>query len=208
MSLNSETPPNNERSIVLVGLMGAGKTAIGKRLAAQLRLPFYDADQEIERAAGTTVAEIFRTHGEAYFRAGEKRVIERLLAGGRIVLATGGGAFMDPDTRSLIKQRAISVWLRCPLPIILQRVTGKSHRPLLNTGDPAETLRRLSEIRSPIYAQAAIIVDGTEDPPNVTTANVISALAAYQPPRRVPVTTSSGTYEVVIGNELISRAGA
>jgi shikimate kinase/3-dehydroquinate synthase len=188
--------------------MGAGKTAIGKRLAIQLGLPFYDADQEIERAAGMTVAEIFRTHGEAYFRAGEKRVIQRLLANGRIVLAPGGGAFMDPETRQTIRERATSIWLRCPLPILLHRVQGRPHRPLLNTGDPAETLARLSAERSPIYAQADIIVDGSEDPPNVTTNNVINALNEYQAPRRVRVELSQNSYDVLIAPKLLSRAGA
>jgi shikimate kinase/3-dehydroquinate synthase len=208
MLINSEIPAPHERSIVLVGLMGAGKTAIGKRLAAQLGLPFFDADQEIERAAGMTIAEIFRTHGEAYFRAGEKRVIERLLANERIVLAPGGGAFMDPETRKTIRERATSIWLRCPLPILLQRVQGRTHRPLLNTGNPAETLARLSAERSPIYAQADIIVDGSEDPPHVTTTNVINALNEYQAPRRVEVELSQNSYDVLIGPNLLSRAGA
>src|ERR1700757_1021881 len=199
MPSNTEIPPAHERSIVLVGLMGAGKTAIGKRLAAQLGLPFYDADQEIERAAGMPVAEIFRTHGQASFRAGEKRVIERLLAKGRIVLAPGGGAFMDPETRRTIRERATSIWLRCPLPVLLQRVQGRTHRPLLNTGNPAETLARLSAERSPIYAQADIIVDGSEDPPHVTTTNVITALNNYLPPRRVRVELSQNSYDVLIG---------
>ena len=188
--------------------MGAGKTAIGKRLAAQLGLPFFDADQEIERAAGATIAEIFAKHGEAHFRAGEKRVIQRLLAGGRVVLAPGGGAFMDPETRATIRERAISVWLRCPLPILLQRVQGRAHRPLLNTGDPAEILQRLSDERSPLYAQADIIVDGSEDPPHVTTSNVIAALNAHSAPLRVPVQLSQSRYEVLIGNNLLNRAGA
>jgi shikimate kinase / 3-dehydroquinate synthase len=188
--------------------MGAGKTAIGKRLAAQLGLPFYDADQEIERAAGATIAEIFARHGEAHFRAGEKRVIQRLLANGRIVLAPGGGAFMDPETRATIRQRAISIWLRCPLPILLQRVRGRTHRPLLNAGNAAEILRRLSDERSPLYAQADIIVDGSEDPPHVTTSHVVTALTAYLPPRRVEVKLSQSHYEVVIGDHLLGRAGA
>ena len=208
MPINSEILNPNERSIVLVGLMGAGKTAIGKRLAAQLGLPFYDADQEIERAAGMSIAEIFRTHGEAYFRAGEKRVIQRLLADGRIVLAPGGGAFMDPETRRTIRERAISIWLRCPLGVLLQRVQGRTHRPLLNAGNPAETLARLSAERSPIYAQADIIVDGSEDPPHVTTTNVINALSAYQAPHRVGVELSQNSYEVLIAANLLSRAGA
>jgi shikimate kinase/3-dehydroquinate synthase len=208
MPINSEILKPDERSIVLVGLMGAGKTAIGKRLAAQLGLPFYDADQEIERAAGMTIAEIFRTHGEAYFRAGEKRVIQRLLANGRIVLAPGGGAFMDPETRKTIRERAISIWLRCPLPILLNRVQGRTHRPLLNNGNQAETLARLSAERSPVYAQADIIVDGSEDPPHVTTNNVITALNSHQAPRRVGVELSQSRYDVLIGPNLLSRAGA
>lgn len=188
--------------------MGAGKTAIGKRLAAQLGLPFFDADQEIERAAGTTVAEIFAKHGEAHFRAGEKRVIQRLLSEGRIVLAPGGGAFMDPETRAIIRERGISIWLRCPLPILLQRVKGRTHRPLLNAGNPAEILRRLSAERAPLYAQADIIIDGSEDPAHVTTNNVLAALAAYQAPRRVAVQLSQSAYEVLIGDGILRRAGA
>lgn len=208
MASNNEIPPPHERSIVLVGLMGAGKTAIGKRLASQLGLPFYDADQEIERAAGMTISEIFRIHGESYFRAGEKRVIQRLLGNGRIVLAPGGGAFMDPETRKTISERAISVWLRCPLPILLQRVQGRGHRPLLSSGNQAEILARLSSERGPVYAQADIIIDGSEDPPNVTTANVINALNAYQAPRRVGVELSQNRYDVLIGPDLLARAGA
>ncbi len=208
MPINSEIPAHHERSIVLVGLMGAGKTAIGKRLAAQLGLPFYDADHEIERAAGMTIAEIFRTHGEAYFRTGEKRVIERLLAGGRIVLAPGGGAFMDPETRRTIRERATSIWLRCPLPVLLQRVQGRTHRPLLNNGNPAATLARLSAERSPIYAQADIIVDGSEDPLHVTTNKVINALNNYQAPHRIEVQLSQSNYDVLIGPNLLRRSGA
>jgi shikimate kinase/3-dehydroquinate synthase len=208
MRLNSQILPDSDRSIVLIGLMGAGKTAIGKRLAAQLGLPFFDADLEIERAAGATIAEIFTKHGEAHFRAGEKRVIQRLLAGGRIVLAPGGGAFMDPETRATIRERAISVWLRCPLPILLQRVQGRTHRPLLNTGNPSEILQHLSDERSPLYAQADIIVDGSEDPPHVTTNNVIAALNAHSALHRIPVQLSQSRYEVLIGNNLLNRAGA
>jgi len=188
--------------------MGAGKTAIGKRLAARLGLPFYDADQEIERAAGVSIAEIFARHGEAHFRAGEKRVIQRLLEGGRIVLSPGGGAFMDPETRAAIREKAVSVWLRCPLPVLLRRVQGRTHRPLLNAGNPAEILARLSQQRSPIYAQADIIVDGSEAPPHVTTTKVIEALAAHKPPRRIDVQLSQARYEVIIGPGLLARAGA
>ncbi len=188
--------------------MGAGKTAIGKRLAEALGLPFFDADREIERAAGATVAEIFERHGEAHFRAGEKRVIQRLLSAGPIVLAPGGGAFLDAETRALIRARATSVWLRAPLPVLLARVRGRTHRPLLNAGDPAAILQRLSLERGPLYAQADIIVDTSEDPPQVTTQHVLMALAAYVPPRRVPVAWSQGRYEVLIGEGLLAYTGA
>ena len=199
---------NPRSSIVLVGLMGAGKTAIGKRLAAKLALPFHDADHEIEQAAGMTVAEIFERHGEAHFRAGEKRVIERLLGGGPIVLAPGGGAFMDAETRALIKQRALSVWLNCPLPVLVNRVRGRTHRPLLNGQDPAEVLRRLAELRNPIYAQADIEILGSEDPADVTTQKVFEAVTAYQAPaRRVRVALAAGGYDVVIGGGLLAQAG-
>jgi shikimate kinase/3-dehydroquinate synthase len=209
MLFNKETAqfaPN--RSIVLVGLMGAGKTAIGKRLGAKLGLPFHDADQEIEQAAGITISEIFARHGEAHFRAGEKRVIQRLLEQGTIVLAPGGGAFMDADTRALIRARAISVWLRNSLPVLLSRVRGRTHRPLLNNGNPEEILQRLAAERGPVYAQADIIVDGSEDAPEVTTQSVLKAVMAYQAPRKVDVTLSSRSYQVLIGADLLARAGA
>ena len=196
------------RSIVLVGLMGAGKTAIGKRLAALLGLPFYDSDEEIERAAGMSIAEIFSTHGESAFRTGEKRVIQRLLGSGKIVLATGGGAFMDPDTRAAIAEQAISVWLRCPVPVLIARTAGRTHRPLLNAVNPAEILEKLSALRSPVYALADLIIDGSEDPPHVTTTNVAHALQTYQPPRRVEVKLSTTSYDVLIGDGLLARAGA
>nr|WP_295737394.1 3-dehydroquinate synthase [uncultured Acidocella sp.] len=213
MSLNSQTAPDESasptiRSIVLVGLMGAGKTAIGKRLSVLLKLPFFDADEEIERAAGMTISEIFKTHGEAYFRAGEKRVIKRLLSQGRIVLATGGGAFMDAETRATIREYAVSVWLRCPIPVLVQRTSGRTHRPLLNAGNPADILSKLSAVRSPVYALADIIVDGSEDPPQVTTAKVAQALEQHRAARKVNVTLSQSSYEVVIGDGLLARAGA
>ncbi len=209
MLFNTQTArfvPN--RSIVLVGLMGAGKTAIGKRLAAKLGLPFYDADQEIEQAAGITISEIFARHGEAHFRAGEKRVIQRLLEQEIIVLAPGGGAFMDADTRALIRERATSIWLRSPLPILLSRVRGRTHRPLLNNGNPEEILQRLAAERGPVYAQADIIVDGSEDAPELTTQSVLKAVVAYQPPRKVNVDLSTAKYQVLIGTDLLARAGA
>lgn len=204
MLFNSQTAP----SIVLVGLMGAGKTAIGRRLAARFGLPFFDADEEIERAASMTIAEIFARHGEAAFRAGEKRVIQRLLSQGQVVLATGGGAFMDPDTRAVIKAHGISVWLRAPVPVLVSRTKGRTHRPLLQAGNPAEILEKLAALRGPVYALADVIVDGSKDSPNVTTASVAHAVQAYRPPHRVEVKLASTSYEVLIGNGLLARAGS
>ena len=196
------------RSIVLVGLMGAGKTSIGRRLAARLGLPFRDADAEIELAAGCTVPELFERFGEREFRQGERRVIRRLLAGEPLVLATGGGAYMDPDTRAAIRRDAISIWLRCQLPTLLRRVAGRIHRPLLNDGDPAEVLQRLMAARYPVYAEADVIVDCTDDGQDVTTSLVLDALLAWHPPRRLQVSVSSGSYDVVVGEGLLARAGA
>ena len=157
------------RSIVLVGLMGAGKTSIGRRLAARLGLPFRDADAEIEAAAGCTIPELFSRYGEQAFRDGERRVIRRLLAGDPLVLAFGGGAFMDPETRAVVREEAVSVWLRCALPMLLRRVAGRSHRPLLHGGDPAEIMQRLMDQRYPVYAEADVIVDCADEPPDTTT---------------------------------------
>ncbi|MCC6718415.1 MAG: 3-dehydroquinate synthase, partial [Acetobacteraceae bacterium] len=196
------------RSIVLVGLMGAGKTSIGKRLAARLGLPFRDADIEIEAAAGCTIPEIFARYGEAAFRDGERRVIRRLLAGDPLVLATGGGAFMDPDTRAAVRHDATSVWLRASLPILLRRVAGRTHRPLLNAGNPAEILRRLMDQRHPIYAEADLVVDCSDENPDHTTSLVLDALTAWAPPRRLSLALSAAAYDVVVGEGLIARAGA
>ncbi len=188
--------------------MGAGKTAIGKRLAARLNLPFYDSDQEIERAAGMSVAEIFARHGEPHFRAGEKRVIERLLAGPPMVLATGGGAFMDAGTRQTIAAAAVSVWLHSPVHVLVNRVRGRTHRPLLNQGDPAAILTRLLETRGPVYALADIILHGAEDSAEVTTNKVLEKLQTHMPAKRVPVRLANTAYEVVIGPDLLRRAGS
>ena len=196
------------RSIVLVGLMGAGKTSIGRRLAARLGLPFRDADAEIELAAGCTVPEIFERLGEREFREGERRVIARLLAGEPLVLATGGGAYMDATTRATIRREGVCIWLRCRLPTLLRRVAGRSHRPLLNGGDPTEILQRLMVIRHPIYAEADLIVDCGDEPPDVTTTSVLDALLGWQPPRRLSVSLASAGYDVVIGDNLLARAGA
>ena len=196
------------RSIVPVGLMGAGKTTIGRHLAGRLGLPFVDADVEIERAAGCSIADVFRLYGEAAFRDGERRVIRRLLEGPPMVLATGGGAFMDTATRTMVREHAISLWLRCPLPVLLRRVSGRTHRPLLNTASPRDVLERLMTIRHPVYAEADIIVDCGDNNVEHTTTRVMEALALSNRPLRLPVSLASTRYDVVIGSDLISRAGA
>lgn len=174
------------KTIVLVGLMGAGKTNIGRRLAQRLGLPFVDADSEIEAAAGETIEEIFERRGEAAFRDGERRVIARLLDGPLHVLATGGGAFLDPDTRRLIRERGVSVWLRADIELLLVRVSRRNNRPLLKQGDHRETLTRLIEQRYPIYAQADITVDTVDGPPEATLERVIASLDQHFGSRAAP----------------------
>jgi shikimate kinase/3-dehydroquinate synthase len=196
------------RSVVLVGLMGAGKTSIGRRLALRLGLPFRDADHEIELAAGCSVADFFSRFGEAEFRLGERRVIRRLLSGPPCVLATGGGAFMDPDTRAAIRAEALSVWLRCSLQTLVRRTGARNHRPLLRQGDPAAILANLMETRHPVYAEADVVVDCGDDSPEVTTARVLASVQNFRPPLRVTVALAGGAYDVVIGDGLIQRAGA
>jgi shikimate kinase len=166
------------RTIVLVGLMGAGKTRIGRRIATRLRLPFADSDRVIETAAGETIEEIFANRGERVFRDGERRVILRLLAEPVHVLATGGGAFMDPSTRAAIAARAVSVWLRADLDVLTARVARRSDRPLLKVGNPRAILAELIERRHPIYGEADLVVDTGEGSPDATAARVIAALAA------------------------------
>ncbi len=170
-----------DRPIVMVGMMGAGKSAIGRRLAHRLGLPFVDADAEIERAAGCSIEEIFERHGEAVFRDGERRVIARLLEGPVGVLATGGGAFMDPETRARIRSRAITVWLKADLDTLVERVSRRTHRPLLKNGDPREILTQLVALRYPIYAEADITVETGNTPAAATVERVIEALAAFAP---------------------------
>src|SRR5262245_53644098 len=175
------------KTVTLVGLMGAGKSCIGKRLAHRLGLAFIDADHEVERAAGCSIAEIFARHGEAYFRDGERRVIARLLDGPVHVLATGGGAFMDPRTRALIQERAISIWLRADLDLLMRRVSRRSDRPLLQVADPRQMLADLMAQRYPVYGEADIAVDSADGPPDVTLERVIDALdefLAEEPLRR------------------------
>ena len=165
------------RSVVLIGLMGAGKTAVGRRLANCLDLPFIDADSEIEQAAGQSITEIFAEHGEAYFREGERKVIARLLKSGPQVLATGGGAYMDAQTRSAVKSSGISVWLKASLRVLLKRVHRRDHRPLLAAGDPETIMKELMAEREPIYAEADITVESRDVPHDVIVGAVINALA-------------------------------
>jgi shikimate kinase len=177
------------KTVVLVGLMGAGKSSIGRRLAHRLGLPFTDADTEIEVAAGTSIEEIFARHGEAAFRDGERRVIARLLDGPLQVLATGGGAYMDPATRALVRARGISIWLRASLDVLLARVGRRSNRPLLKAGEPRAVLERLIAERHPVYAEADIVVDSLDGTPDATLDRVLAALAedcAQPVARRAP----------------------
>lgn len=167
------------RTIALVGLMGAGKSAIGKRLAHRLGLPFVDADIEIEAAAGCTIEEFFERFGEAEFRAGERRVIQRLLEGPPHVLATGGGAFMDAQTRALMRAKATTIWLRAELPVLLERVSRRANRPLLKNGDPRGTLERLMALRYPIYAEADLVVDSRDAPADRTAEEVHNTLMRH-----------------------------
>jgi shikimate kinase len=171
--------PRVQKTIALVGLMGVGKTSIGRRLAKRLACPFIDADAEIEAAAGATIEEIFQRHGETAFREGERRVIARLLDNAPHVLATGGGAFMDPSTRLLIRERAISVWLRAGLDLMLARVARRNNRPLLKAGDPRAVLERLITERYPIYGEADVVVDSIDGPPEATVDQVMTALAGH-----------------------------
>jgi shikimate kinase len=168
-----------KRTIVLVGLMGAGKSTIGRRLAARLGLPFKDADQEIEVAAGMSIPDIFAAHGEAYFRDGERRVIARLLQEGPAVLATGGGAYMNPETRARIAEIGISVWLRADFDVLMRRVRKRSNRPLLQNPDPEGTMRRLIEARYPVYALADLTVDSREIPHDRVVQDALHALDAW-----------------------------
>jgi shikimate kinase len=167
------------RSVVLVGLMGAGKSSIGRRLAARLDMPFRDADHEIEAAAGMTVADFFATYGEHAFRDGERRVIARLLQEGPMLLATGGGSYMDADTRARIAAAGISVWLKAELPVLMKRVRKRATRPLLQTPDPEATLQRLIDQRYPIYALADVTVESRDMPHEQVVDLVEAALRTW-----------------------------
>lgn len=165
------------RSIVLVGLMGSGKSSVGRRLAFRLGLKFADADDEIEKAANKSIPEIFEEHGEDYFRAGERRVIARLLREGPQVLATGGGAYMNTDTRTAIRAAGVSVWLKADLQLLMRRVAKRSNRPLLKTADPEATMRAFIEKRYPVYAEADVTVESRDVPHDVMAEAVIATLA-------------------------------
>lgn len=167
------------RSVVFVGLMGAGKTAIGRKVAALLDLPFIDSDQEIEQVSRMTIPELFERYGEPEFRALEQRVIQRVLETGPQVLSTGGGAFMNAHTRGLIAAQAVSIWLKADLDVLFARVAKKQNRPLLKTEDPKATLRRLMDERYPIYAEANVTVYTRDERKDVIVGEVLDALAGH-----------------------------
>jgi shikimate kinase len=180
------------RSVVLVGMMGAGKSTIGRRLASRLRLPFLDADTEIEAAAGMSIPDIFESHGEPHFRDGEARVIARLLDNGPVVLATGGGAFLREETRNRISDKAVSIWLKAEADIILRRVKRRADRPLLKTADPAATVERLIGEREPFYQHADLMIWSRDVPHEKIVDECIDALhlrlcgeAAAAPPSNI-----------------------
>lgn len=165
-----------ERTIALVGMMGVGKSTVGRKLAESLAVPFVDSDEEIEKAAGLSVQEIFAMHGEPEFRRGERRVIERLLSGPPVVLATGGGAYMDPTTRALLKETAVTVWLRADLDLIWKRVNRRDTRPLLKRDNPRQVLADLLTARAPVYAEADLTVDSGDGPANDAVKTICAAL--------------------------------
>lgn len=167
------------RPLVLIGMMGAGKTTVGRRLAGKLGRGFLDSDEEIEKAAHMTIPEIFEQRGEAEFRAGETRVIARILKDRDIVLATGGGAFVQPDTRALVKAEAVSVWLKADVDVLFQRVSRRSNRPLLKTDNPRLTLQKLIEERYPLYEEADVTVMSRDVPQDAVAADLIDAVLAH-----------------------------
>ena len=168
-----------KRSVILVGMMGSGKSSLGRRLAAALDLPFVDADTEIELAAGMTIEDIFNAHGEPYFREGEERVIRRLLQGGPQVLSTGGGAVVSATTRAAIAKGGVSIWLDAPVDLLLQRVSRRDNRPLLKTGDPRTVIERLSAERGPYYAEAHIRYESRDAPHDAAVDEILALLYSY-----------------------------
>lgn len=208
-----------KRPIVLVGLMGCGKSSVGKRLAFKLGLPFVDADEEIERAAAKTINDIFADHGEAHFRDGERRVIARLLNNGAQVLATGGGAFIHPETRKRVKDTALSIWLRAELPVLMRRVMKRDTRPLLRDGNPEVTMQKLIEARYPIYAEADMTVESRDEPHDIIVNEIITRLATgidgappssldANPSKTVHVELGDRSYDVLITRGLVRDAGS
>ncbi len=168
-----------DRPLVLVGMMGVGKTSVGRRLAHLLHMPFVDADEEIETAAQMKITEIFERYGESYFRDGERRVIARLVDGERKVIATGGGAFVNPETRALILEKSIAIWLDSDIETLLERVSRKDSRPLLRQGDPREILTRLRKDRAPFYAEAPIHVTSSPGPQSRTVGKILKGIAQW-----------------------------
>jgi len=164
------------RTVGLVGMMGAGKSSIGRRLATRLNVPFKDADSEIESAAGCSISEIFERYGEPAFRDGERKVIARLLGEAPHVMATGGGAFVDPDTRARMKEDSVTIWLRAPIDVLLARTGRRDTRPLLKDGDPRETLERLLNERGPVYAEAHYTLDSEDGPHSQSVERIVSIL--------------------------------
>lgn len=179
------------RSIVLVGLMGAGKTVIGRRVAAALDLPFIDSDHEIERVSRMTIPELFAAYGEEEFRALERRVIARLLRGGPQVLSTGGGAFMNPATRQAVARRGISVWLKADLETLMHRVSKRQNRPLLQAEDPRAVMQRLMDLRYPVYQQADVTIRSRDEPKEVIAGEVVAGLARFLEERKETGTAAS-----------------
>lgn len=173
--------PWQSRTIALVGLMGAGKSTVGRRLADALGRTFCDSDDEIETAAGLSIADIFTLHGEADFRRGEKRVLERLLSEPAHVLATGGGAYLDPDTRALLREKAVTVWLNADLETLWERVSRRDHRPLLKNPNARNILNQLMEERAPIYSKADLVIDSMDGPHSATVNKIITALKGWTP---------------------------
>ena len=169
-----------DKTLVLIGMMGAGKTSVGRRLASTLGVVFRDADVEIESAAGCTINEIFERYGEPAFRSGERKVIARLLSDPPHVLAAGGGAFIDEETRAQIKEHAVSIWLRAPLDLLIQRVLRKDTRPLLRNTDSRATLERLLREREPVYAQADLVIESDEGPHDVVVKRIVAALDEHR----------------------------
>ena len=182
MPATRRKPPSElqiDRPVALVGMMGAGKTTVGRRLAVALDLPFHDADAEIEQAAGMSVSDLFARHGEQSFRRGEAQVIERLLSGPPIVLATGGGALTNESTRKLVKDRSISIWIRAEVDTLVKRATRRSTRPLLMNGDPKEVIARLLDERTPFYSQADLIVESNVGSHARTVSAILASLSSY-----------------------------